>query len=268
MKTIIARIFKNGEVIEYNVMHEDKTIVRMTKAQVHALAKSGIIESVKALSNGGLTGINGFKIKDLPSVYLKDTESTNKINGNHLLAFAARLILNKYSKVKSYDIIKVASYLKAKNIYEIDEYSISTENSLGNNLIVVGQTIQTNARLDDYNYDDVDSIIIGNISGIPITILRLPYNTLDFTPVILDPQCKLCLSKAEFGLLAINQAVNLKFSNCKAMVLSFTEEDKCSVNPLYNMLEHFKPINFTNGYETVYTETEVYPSDISTYFRF
>ena len=266
MKKLVSRVFRNGEVIGYQVMHEGETFSTMTKAQVHALAKSGLIENVKALSDGGLTGINGFKIKELSAAYLKDDESANKITGNHLLAFAARLILNKHNKAKSYDIIKVASYLKSKNIYEIDGHSISTENSLGNSLSVIGHTIQINASLDDYTYDDVDSIIIGNISNIPITILRLPYATLDFTPEVVEPGCKICISKAEFGLLAINQAVNLKFSNCKTMVLSFTEKDNYCINPLYNMLEHFKPVKFTNGYETVYTETEVYPCDLDTYF--
>ena len=276
MKKVTNRIFRDGSVIGYNIMHEDGQVTQVTKEQLHLLAKNEIVYNVKALTNGGVSGINGFELKSLPSIIL-DNEAKREIKvlHEHILAFALRLVIANTQTARELSFLEMYSKIKREKLYSIDGFDISTDVSLGKQIKIVGVLINENGVYDKHK----EGVAIQNIGHTTITISRLLYNdTHSSTFIKVNPGDIAYISKAELGFLAIDERVNFTFADgihCGLSVKkSYAENELNMLNVLtrnYNLLRLVYLIGEDFRKQLVLpkiiTEDVVPMSDINIYFR-
>lgn len=74
MDIIVARLMDGNSVYGYNIQLENGQFMHMTKEQTVEMAREGRLLNVKPAGksyDSGITGINGFELKKLPSVSIK-----------------------------------------------------------------------------------------------------------------------------------------------------------------------------------------------------
>lgn len=88
MSSIVARLMDGNKVYGYSVRLDNGQVSQLTKEQVFVMAKEKQLMNVKATGNSpadGITGINGFELKKLPTISIKLPEFDSSVGTSAMI---------------------------------------------------------------------------------------------------------------------------------------------------------------------------------------